>query len=162
MLSASSTTSYVDVPEQLEIRMRTAEQDVAFVHLQNEDHKLYNLLLLSTSATNCRLGEDVYKIGSATGLTIGKLGSLSANFKCPTSRDMYRNVVQVLWDVGKFADYGDCGSLYSVIRGGSFCPIAIHRVSGLDCSYGSNFSEAMSLLSEEESCSFVNPPFSEA
>jgi hypothetical protein len=99
----------------------------------------------------------VYKIGGATGLTIGKLSNYSTCFRCPHSPERYQNCIEAKWD-GEcpFAFHGDCGALYCLKRDDAFIPIGIHRVSGVNFSYGSNFSVAMELL-PFENIVFPNP-----
>ena len=124
------------------------------------------------------VGETVYKIGTATGLTLGRLRSAETTFRSPTSRQLYRKVVEVEWmDECPFGVHGDCGSIYCVNRRGDFCPIAIHRVSeevskevdGVPgkvvlCSYGSSFRSALQIIESaiETDLAFVNAPYAKA
>lgn len=125
---------------------------------------VYNLLpmkFLTANAARVQIGEDVFKMGKQTGLTIGKLASLSVSFQEMSTGEQYESVVEVEWvgDVSRFADHGDCGSLYCVRRDSMFVPIAIHRASSRVTSYGSNFWEALDVLPEgDQAFYFVNPP----
>jgi hypothetical protein len=128
---------------------------------------VYNLLplkFLTADAACIQLGEDVFKMGKQTGLTIGKLRSMSVFFQDMNTGERYDAAVEVEWVgvVSRFASHGDCGSLYCVRRDSMFVPIAIHRASSNDeTSYGSNFWEALDVLPEPEEDSalcFVNPP----
>lgn len=133
-------------------------------HLSDSLAQIYNLLplkFLTADAVDCRLGEDVFKMGKQTGLTVGKLKSMSVFFRDPHTGESYAEAVEVAWvdDGCLFAAHGDCGSLYCVRRGGMFVPIGIHRASGAASSYGSNFWEALEVLPESNSgIFFVNPP----
>jgi len=142
-----------------------AELDVAFVKLKEDGQVIFNLMPLSLhERIDCVLGENVYKIGSATGLTIGRLASTSVDFRCPTSKKLYENVIEVEWvDKCPFGFHGDCGAIYCVIRKGCFVPIAIHRTSGDNTSYGSNFFTALDRFQEyldsDKQPMFINGPY---
>jgi hypothetical protein len=126
-------------------RRNDSEQGVQFFALQKTPATvLYNLLPLRRLADFQHIaGEPVDKMGQATGLTIGTLGSMNTEYTCPTSQRVYKRVVEVQWVDDRFAIYGDCGSLYCVKRGGFFIPICIHRVSGERKSYGSHFGDLL-------------------
>jgi len=145
----------------------SAKVDVSFVPLKDDssDSVICNampLRMLLPHEVGLTIGEEVYKMGHATGLQIGRLKEISTDFQCPVSKNRYEDHVEVEWqqdeDRSRFAFDGDCGSLYCVRRGGMFVPIAIHRVSnggpaddadgGPRCSYGCNFEEALALLVE--------------
>eukprot|EP00602_Paraphysomonas_sp_CaronLab_P005024 CAMPEP_0185031152 /NCGR_PEP_ID=MMETSP1103-20130426/18464_1 /TAXON_ID=36769 /ORGANISM="Paraphysomonas bandaiensis, Strain Caron Lab Isolate" /LENGTH=386 /DNA_ID=CAMNT_0027566577 /DNA_START=327 /DNA_END=1487 /DNA_ORIENTATION=+ len=126
---------------------------------------IYNLLplkFLTADALRVQVGEDVFKMGKQTGLTIGKLRAMSVFFQDVSTGEQYHDAVEVEW-VGaesRFAAHGDCGSLYCVRRGDMFVPIAIHRASSSSCaSYGSNFWEALDVLPDEGNSAlcFLNP-----
>jgi hypothetical protein len=141
-----------------------ATREAISTHPSDSHVQIYNLLplkFLTTEAVGCCLGEDVFKMGKQTGLTVGKLKSMSVFFRDPHTGESYAEAVEVGWvDEGcRFASHGDCGSLYCVRRDGMFVPIGIHRASGATSSYGSNFWSALDVLPESDSdIFFVNPP----
>ncbi len=122
-------------------------------------------------ATNCvnfsdlgvhdpREGETVYKIGARTGFTVGKLEATQTTWKDHTTGKTYDDVVAVAWEDGeRFADFGDCGSLYFLKRGSTYPVLAIHRQSNDAISYGTNFNLAMDMLLPSASTEFrfLNP-----
>jgi hypothetical protein len=127
--------------------------DVAFFTLKGGDVNCFNLLPMqymgSMSAVDLKIGESVYKIGRSTGLTVGSLGSIQSSPRIPGGR--YDDHVQVLWneDGCRFAFSMDCGSLYCVKRGPMYVPIAIHRISDANYSYGCSFWKAMEYFPED-------------
>lgn len=142
--------------------------DVAFFTFANEqsDDRLFNLLPMkyigAMSDVNLQIGENVYKIGRSTGLTVGKLGSIESTFRSGGFR--YEDHVQVLWndDSCRFAFSMDCGSIYCVKRGPMYVPIGIHRISDTLVSYGCSIWKAMECFPEEDGendLNFVNHPF---
>ncbi len=136
------------------------EIDVAFVILTvPQGENWYNMVPFEQRDFDAIIGENVYKMGGSTGLTVGTLSRMSCDFECPTDRRVYRNCVQVRWSEGfRFAFHGDCGSIYCVRRGDAFVPIGIHRISGEGCSYGCQFNDAFEFLDVPD-IRFSNPPY---
>jgi hypothetical protein len=165
MKSALSTDTEedVDVEETTETD-GTIEPSGHLIASMQSKISVYNLLpmkFLTAGAARIQVGEDVFKMGKQTGLTIGKLSSLSVSFVEMATGEEYESVVEVEWvgDVSRFAAHGDCGSLYCVRRDSMFVPIAIHRASSHSTSFGSVFWEALDVLPEEDQAfCFVNPP----
>lgn len=129
------------------------------------DEGLFNLLPMQYCGdqidVDLQIGEEVYKIGRSTGLTIGKLASIASTFRSNCFK--YEEHAQVQWneDGCRFAFSMDCGSIYCVKRGPIYVPIGIHRISDTNVSYGCSIWAAMELFPEDgesDSPSFVNPP----
>ena len=105
----------------------------------------------------------MYKLGRSTGLTVVSLSPIQSSPRIPGGR--YDDHVQVLWndDGCRFASSMDCGSLYCVKRGPMYVPIAIHRISDTNYSYGCSFWKAMEYFPEDndvlETAGFVNAPY---
>ena len=115
---------------------------MAFFRFLNADRdSVFNLMPLQYIGTkddvDLQLGEPVYKIGRSIGLTIGKLGSVEYTFRSHGSQRY-----------GRFAFSMDCGSLYCVKRGPMFVPIAIHRISDTNISYGCSIWNPMEFFLE--------------
>ena len=112
---------------------------------------------MSTEEINCEYGEEVYKVGRSTGLTIGKLADLQA------SNAHVNNHIHVHWvsKETRFACDGDCGSLCYVKRGSWFVPIAIHRYSfHNEESFGCSFTQALESFPENvETFTFHNAQY---
>jgi len=141
--------------------VKSAELDCGFFEMDfnMSEPSLYNMLPLSDEEYESVIGERVYKIGGSTGLTVGRLQVMPANCRCPTSQEWYRACIEVKWDDDcPFAFHGDCGALYCLKRRDAFVPIGIHRVSGINCSYGSSFGDAMERL-PFDNIVFPNPLF---
>jgi hypothetical protein len=123
--------------------------DVSFVQFLTPEinaNILLNLLpmdFVGPEELDLQIGEDVYKIGRSTGLTVGTLESFESTFRTATCR--YENHIEVRWknDECRFAFSMDCGALYCVKRNLKYCPIGIHRISGDNVSYGCSIFEAM-------------------
>jgi hypothetical protein len=66
-------------------------------------------------------------MGKQTGLTVGKLKSMSVFFRDPHTGESYAEAVEVGWvhDGCRFASQGDCGSLHSVRRDGVFGVVVV-------------------------------------
>lgn len=152
--------------------INTSELDAAIVYLKSTDDdrhiSLWNILTLADPTLHDIVpvvGEEIYKIGAKTGLTIGRLAALSTSFTYDVSgrehqSKKYTNVVEVSWGVGEnFAMPGDSGALYCIRRGNIFYPIAIHRVSDGKRSFGSKYATIMDFFSDSlPDMSFRNPP----
>jgi len=133
----------------------------------NSNNNAVNNLALAISANfdPPQIGEIVWKIGSATGLTEGRISNTSA-FNIRINQHFYSNMIEVKWlpDV-KFAYSGDCGAVYVVRRDAFYCPIALHVNSDDDtcCSYGVPFYDNLTHIGMEcitDHWEFINPPFS--
>lgn len=144
--------------------------DVSFPKFIDKDpEKHFNLLPLkfvpSLQEAHLSLGEDVYKIGRSTGLTVGTLNSYSIDYRADNASQIsvFQGHVKVDWknDGCRFAFSQDCGSLYCVKRGCFYVPIGIHRISGENSSYGCQFWNAMNCFEVEDDgdLEFVNAPF---
>lgn len=106
-------------------------------------------------------GEEVVKVGHATGETKGTLTALAADIY--SGSRMFYDHVKVAWSnpaERRFAFAGDCGALYCVIRKGCYVPIAIHRISDDASSYGCRFDIAMEAYEHHyPHLTFKNPAF---
>lgn len=153
--------------ESLITKVFDSGMDMAFFYLEVPKGEVWRniipLVHIPEVLGSISTGEDVYKIGSATGLTIGSFVSASSYYHCRSSAMVYKRCVEVAWKHGRepFAFHGDCGALYCVKRGGGFAPIAIHKISGDQRSYGSKFCDAIEIASAEldGSPNFINPPY---
>jgi hypothetical protein len=134
-------------------RFIDAKVDVAFFTFRDGGATSFNSLPMqyigSMLAVDLKIGESVYKVGRSSGLTVGKLGSIHSSPRIPGGR--YEDHVQVLWndDGCSFAVSMDCGSLYCVQRGPVYVPIAIHRTSDANHSYGCSLWKAMEYFTED-------------
>ena len=115
------------------------------------------------------LGERVWKIGAATGLTEGTL--VSANWTGEIAKAQlhnYTNMIAVKWGTHgeaipeRFASSGDSGALYVVRRGNAFVGIGLHvnTDDSLGISVASPISTIVDFMPLLDAYEPVNPPHS--
>lgn len=127
-------------------------EDIAVVALDDyHDHDVvFNFAWLEMiDDLHARPGELVYKVGRATGLTVGTLRSPDTTLYDAYSDLKLEHVVQVDWDQGRFSSPTDCGAFYCLQRQMAgrqvFVPVAVHRIDDSlnSTSYGSHFGHAL-------------------
>eukprot|EP01035_Chromulina_nebulosa_P023738 gene23738-30785_t len=122
-----------------------------FASVGSHHFNVLPLKLMTTDEVNCEIGEEVYKLGRSTGLTIADLQASNVY----VNNHILRNWVS---KESRFAFSEDCGSLYCVKRGSWFVPIAIHRYSFYnEVSFGCLFTQALEFFPEDvETITFRN------
>lgn len=99
----------------------------------------------------------VVKVGAKTGITVGILQSMSDTTTDTKSSAIYKNCIRVKTVCGKFCKSGDSGAIYFALLENEnpshsdcdvldWLPIAIHRTSDEEYSYGTPLKNAIQSL----------------
>ncbi|KAJ3259095.1 hypothetical protein HK103_002982 [Boothiomyces macroporosus] len=114
--------------------------DIGMIEIGNNSRHDNGLVIAPTSEWNFLAAPSVfYKLGGRTGLTIGD-GTLSNLEKVRIEGFLYSDVIMVSpSNLKLFATEGENGSIYYVEGCEGFVPVAIHRSSDKNGSYGGTF-----------------------